>query len=196
MHTLYIELEHIMQSLNVSQTGQILIIVVGALICLDILSGLLKAINEKTVNSSILRQGLYHKTAYILLIATGFILQAAQQYVDLGYTVPIITAICTYIIITEVTSIIENIATIAPELQNAPILKIFDTNKISTENNESAEEKITIPQQPVETVSAVQNIIPDTETTQTVTNTTYDDNIPTAQTDNASTTSLTTSVAQ
>ena len=88
----------------------------GAFMLLDIVTGLIKSFKEKAYTSTIMREGLYHKCGYILCIVFGFLVDYAQSYFDLGVTVPLTLAICTYIILNETGSIIENLASINPDL--------------------------------------------------------------------------------
>lgn len=102
------------------------IIIVAALIIGDIVSGLLAAIATKSIASTKMRNGLWHKSAYILVIAlAGLIEWGASKGVFFGIDVPVLAATCVYIGLTEITSIIENIAIINPELKDTPLLSLF-----------------------------------------------------------------------
>ena len=84
---------------------------------LDIISGLLKATFKKKLNSTCLMTGLYHKTAEILSIVLALIMQVAlADIVYIGFEIPIYDAICGYIILMEVISVIENICEINPQM--------------------------------------------------------------------------------
>lgn len=83
---------------------------------LDIVTGLVKAFKEKDYNSSIMREGLWHKCAYILCIVFIVTVDYAQMYMDLGFDIPLIESVCTYIALNEFGSIIENLAMINPKL--------------------------------------------------------------------------------
>ena len=47
----------------------------------------------------------------------------------MGFSVPIIIPTCVYIVITEVASVLENLAEINPELHDSPILSLFRSSK-------------------------------------------------------------------
>jgi hypothetical protein len=49
----------------------------------------------------------------------------SQEYLDLGFTLPVATAICGYIILMEISSIIENACEINPDLMPQKLIKIF-----------------------------------------------------------------------
>lgn len=79
-------------------------------------TGLVKAIKERNYCSSVMREGLFHKCGSILCVAFATLLDYAQQFLDLGVTVPVTTGICVYIVLMEIGSIIENVCAINPEI--------------------------------------------------------------------------------
>lgn len=84
------------------------------LMCLDVIFGYVGAMRQGTVNSSIMREGLWNKTMELMIIAIGFAAQFCISVFgedNLGFSVdiPISTGICAYLCIYELTSIIENI---------------------------------------------------------------------------------------
>ena len=104
------------------------VIIIGLtaiLIALDYATGLMKAFATRTVSSSKMRAGLYHKAGYAIVIALAFLLEHAQQYVNLGFTVPLITPVCLYIIFAEIVSVLENAVALNPELVHSGIFKVF-----------------------------------------------------------------------
>lgn len=111
---------------------QITVIIAGcALVILDIISGLAKAWATDTISSKAMRSGLWHKSGYAVVMALSVIIDEAQRHIDLGISVPVTTAAGTYIILTEVTSILENAAAINPDLGGGQLAKIFHTDKIN-----------------------------------------------------------------
>jgi len=52
-------------------------------------------------------------------------LQVASQHIDLGYNMPLIPIVCGFIILIEVSSIIENLAEINPEIKGSKLLEFF-----------------------------------------------------------------------
>lgn len=98
-----------------------------ALIVLDYITGIVKAVCKKNLSSSRMREGLWHKCGFVLAICLAWVIECGEQHVTLPFTVPVLVAVCTYIIITEITSIIENLGQINPELQSTKFLDIFDT---------------------------------------------------------------------
>lgn len=100
-----------------------------ALIVIDYLTGIAKAIKNKDLSSEKMRKGLWHKASYLVVIILAEIIEHGQHMVDMGFSVPIIIPACVYIIITELASILENLGEINPELHDSPILALFRSSK-------------------------------------------------------------------
>lgn len=94
-------------------------------VLIDILSGLIKGYIQKDLSSTKLRQGLANKSTYVLVVALAYVCEYAMLYMDLGFTAPLVPLACTYIIVTEIVSIIENVAEINPTLQNSKLFELF-----------------------------------------------------------------------
>lgn len=91
-------------------------VLTGAFILLDLISGLIKAFKEKNYCSTVMRQGLYHKSGSLLCILFGVLVDYSQLYLDLGVNIPVALSICAYICLMEIGSIIENVCAINPEI--------------------------------------------------------------------------------
>lgn len=100
-------------------------VVTGGFIVLDMATGLVKAFKEKSYTSTVMREGLFHKCGSILSIVFGLLVDYAQGFIDLGVTIPVAIAICSYIILMECGSIIENVGKINPEIIPAKIKPYF-----------------------------------------------------------------------
>lgn len=96
-----------------------------AFICLDYITGVLQALATKTFSSTIMREGLFHKVALVLVMLLGVMIDYAQQFADLGASVPVAIAACVYIILMEVGSVIENLCRLNPELMPDKLNAIF-----------------------------------------------------------------------
>ena len=119
-----------------------LLIITLILIGLDIVSGTIAAGVNGTLSSKVARQGLMHKSAYLMCIFLANVLDHAQTFVDLGLDVNLQALACYYIIICETLSIIENIAKINPELRGTKLLQLFiGTHKEDNETQEKGNEK-------------------------------------------------------
>lgn len=94
-------------------------------ICIDMVTGLIKAFKEKAYTSSIMREGLFHKAGSLLVIAFGWFIDYAQTLIDLGVTIPVAVSFCTYIILMEIGSTIENVCKINPEIMPDKLKSYF-----------------------------------------------------------------------
>lgn len=95
------------------------ITVIACLIAIifDIVTGIIKALKEDGLNSTIMRQGFYHKIGELLAVGAGCLFQWGSTKIDLGIKLPLLDIIGIYIILTEIVSILENIGEINPELK-------------------------------------------------------------------------------
>ena len=109
-------------------------IVTACFIALDMITGLIKAFKEKNYTSSVMREGLFHKIGSILCVAFGVLVDYAQNFLDLGVSIPIAVSICAYICLMEIGSIIENVVTINPEIMPEKLKGYFQ--KLSNKDDE------------------------------------------------------------
>lgn len=99
-------------------------IVIGVLILADIATGMVKALYNHDYNSSIMREGAYHKLCEIVVIALSI---GADEYlptVGISLGVALAPVVIAYFALMECTSIIENIGAIYPDAIK-PISKYF-----------------------------------------------------------------------
>ena len=96
-----------------------------AFIVLDFVTGLVKAVATHSFTSTKMREGLFHKVALILCMILGGLVDFAKGYLDLGVSVPVAVAICIYICLMEITSIIENVCKINPEIVPDKLAALF-----------------------------------------------------------------------
>lgn len=114
-----------------------------AIMVLDFVSGYLNANIQKTVQSTKLREGLYHKGGYVCVIVLAQLLELAMRYADLSQIgiasqLPFTIMACLYIILTEICSILENVGEINPEL-GTRIYHIFGLDKLAPKNDNGNE---------------------------------------------------------
>lgn len=100
-------------------------VIVAVTILLDILTGLAKGAAARDIDSAKMRSGLWHKSAYLIVIALAFTLEYGQRFVDMGFAVPLVVPVCVYVIGTETASVLENLVAINPELADNPLLGLF-----------------------------------------------------------------------
>lgn len=98
----------------------------------DYLTGIVKAIMQDSLSSQKMREGLGHKFAYLILITVAYAIDTVSAHVSLGLPVNVFIVTVGGVCLIELTSILENLCEINPELKNKPFLRIFDTKNDST----------------------------------------------------------------
>lgn len=110
------------------------LVITCVLIVMDYLTGLAKSVVNKDIDSTKMRDGLWHKATYVAAIVLAEIIEHGQEAVDLGFTVPLIVPTCVYIVLTETASILENLSQINPELADSPVMQLFRSTKDTAGN--------------------------------------------------------------
>ncbi len=93
----------------------------------DIISGLAAAIINKEVSSSKMRVGLGHKVIMLLFITLALGIEVVSLHVSgLGFDGVTVYAVCLFICVMEVASILENLCKAYPELSDSKLMSIFE----------------------------------------------------------------------
>lgn len=92
----------------------IIIIIAFGFNCLDWITGFINALKDNKVSSKKMREGLFHKLAFICCYVLGVLLNIANTRLHLDIPVNMVYVICTYVVLTETISILENIHKINP----------------------------------------------------------------------------------
>ena len=100
-------------------------IAVTFFIVTDYVTGVAKAIMQNNLSSKKMREGLGHKFAYFTLVLVAWFIDEINLHIDLGLPVSVFVCTVSGICLIELTSILENITEINPELADAPIMQIF-----------------------------------------------------------------------
>lgn len=104
--------------------------IAGVLMLLDVVSGLVKAFANRKYDSGKMRVGLVHKFTELVIIALAFVLEVACEHIaGLPFSGVTVVLTCTYIILMEVGSVMENLIAAYPELADTPLAKLFDQKK-------------------------------------------------------------------
>ena len=91
-------------------------IIPAMFILFDIISGVLKAACEGNLASTLMRKGLFNKLGEILALILGKLVEYASVQYQLGFSIPLYTAIAAYLILMETLSILENISAMNPAM--------------------------------------------------------------------------------
>lgn len=102
----------------------------------DYITGLVKAIMAGNLSSKRMREGLGHKFTYLALILVAYMIDTVGAHVDLGLPMHVYLVTVGGICLIELTSILENITEINPELKDAPFMQVFATTTDSHRHGE------------------------------------------------------------
>lgn len=112
-----------------------ILIVVLVFIVMDVVTGMMKAFMKKELCSTVMRNGLFRKSAFFLAIAFSYACEYGMMYLELGFTMPIVATVGIYICLTETVSILENLGEINPELANKKFMQLFASSKGDEDEN-------------------------------------------------------------
>jgi toxin secretion/phage lysis holin len=103
---------------------------------LDYITGVINAVMHGKLSSTKMREGLGHKFAYLCTFFVAWFIDFEMEHIDIGFHTALTSLVTTGIVLIELSSIIENIGKINPELKNAPFMRIFSQ---STNDKHKAE---------------------------------------------------------
>ena len=116
---------------DLSFTWQPVVLVVVMMV-LDIITGFAGAAKNKSIESGKMREGLWHKAGYCGLVILAFVYEVAAIWMNfevaelgLGISVPqlpAVSAVCVFIVATEIVSIIENLCVLNPNIAKLPVV--------------------------------------------------------------------------
>lgn len=112
-----------------------------AFILLDIISGLIAAVTQRSYQSSIMRAGLYHKLSELFAFIFAVVCDILLPYIGISLPLVISKGTAIYIIVMECGSIIENIGKANPDLAkylHTVFAKVDKPIEEEKENNETS----------------------------------------------------------
>ena len=101
-------------------------------IIIDYTTGVINAALKKSISSRKMREGLGHKATYIILLSVCYTIDTIQLNTELNLPTKLFPIVSCGILLIELTSIIENICEINPELKQANFMYIFEKNNTET----------------------------------------------------------------
>lgn len=97
----------------------------------DLITGVVGALREgEQIKSNKLRDGLFKKMGFIFCYTLGVAINYAESYLTLPFGVDLVPVICSYAIITEVVSIIENISKINSDILPDKLKELIGFNEV------------------------------------------------------------------
>lgn len=103
----------------------------------DYITGVINAIMHGKLSSTKMREGLGHKFAYFCVFFIAWFIDFEMIHIDLGFHSALTPLVTVSIVLIELSSIIENIGKINPELKNAPFMNIFSQNNNQPNHKEN-----------------------------------------------------------
>lgn len=95
----------------------------------DIVTGIICALKNKDVQSSKLRDGLFKKIGFIICYFVAWLVDTEGSLIGFHIDVSILPIVITYVCVTELVSILENICKINPDIMPEKLMEIFHINK-------------------------------------------------------------------
>lgn len=107
------------------------IAVASVMMVLDILTGFAGAAKDKAIQSGKMREGLWHKAGFFGLILLAAVWEVGSVWLNaevsgIGVSVPLLPAVgavCTFVVATEVVSILENLCVLNPAIASLPVVR-------------------------------------------------------------------------
>lgn len=110
---------------SVGAAGWLPYVIVMAFIVVDVVSGVMAAVYEKNLSSTVMREGLLRKAALVLILVVATLIDLGQGVLDLGFNVPFVPLAATYIALMEILSIFENACQMNDQLADSKLGKII-----------------------------------------------------------------------
>lgn len=114
------------------------IVVVVVMMVLDIVSGFAGAAKEGVIESGKMREGLWHKSGFIGLMVLAVMWEVAVLWVNFDAAskgagiiipeLPTVSAVCAFVALIELVSIIENLCVLNPHIAGLPFIKQLKTH--------------------------------------------------------------------
>lgn len=111
------------------------ILAVFVFIIVDYITGVINAVMHGKLSSTKMREGLGHKFAYLCVFFVAWFIDFEMGHIDLGFHTALTPLVTVGIVLIELSSIIENIGKINPELAEAKFMKIFTDYNREDDNN-------------------------------------------------------------
>ena len=103
------------------------VIAACVMMAMDIVTGFAGAVVTGTISSTKMREGIGHKAMLVMLVVLAVLVQTFSLHIgDMGWSIPLIVPVCVYIVVMEVTSVVENCVAAYPDLKDTPLVRLFD----------------------------------------------------------------------
>lgn len=100
---------------------------------LDMVTGIIAGVKNKNIQSSKLRDGLFKKVGFIFCYLLAWLIDTNGDTVGISIGVSLLPIIVLYVVLTEITSIIENICKINTDIVPEKLKELFHLTGGETE---------------------------------------------------------------
>lgn len=129
-----------LQSLGITEQAAWAATAALCFMVLDIISGSIAAVSAKELSSAKAREGLLHKSSFVLVIVMAWLCEFFVMHVpEIGFSVPVVVPACVLIIFTEILSVMENLAKINPDLRGSKLLGLFEQGGVKEMKSDGAQ---------------------------------------------------------
>lgn len=116
--------------------------ITAILIAMDYISGIAAAASRGDLQSSKMREGLWHKLGEVGAILLAYLVAEEGHYIGLPYQIDLlIPAVIIWLSVMEITSILENITILNPDLASDGFLRIFRRTDDTDDTDDSEDNK-------------------------------------------------------
>ena len=102
---------------------------------MDLITGFIGALRLKQIKSGKLRNGVYKKFGFIMCYVLAGLIDRYGKEIGFTLEITLLPIVITYVVITEIVSIIENISRINPDLVPDKLKDIFHLEDIGGDHN-------------------------------------------------------------
>ena len=109
------------------------IVIALIMILADIMAGFITACINSNVQSSKMREGLWHKSFLLIIIMISYILGVGMDHISaFKLDIPTVEIVCGYIVVMELASVLENVQKGWPEFGESTLFKIlYKTSEVN-----------------------------------------------------------------
>ena len=116
--------------------------ITAILIAMDYISGIAAAASRGDLQSSKMREGLWHKLGEVGAILLAYLVAEEGHYIGLPYQIDLlIPSVIIWISVLEITSILENLTLLNPDLASSGFLRIFRRTDDTDDTDDSEDNK-------------------------------------------------------
>lgn len=124
-------IETFVSPLRDNPVAQVAVAAVLILTLIDVVFGLINAVSSHTYDSAKMREGLAHKSVSLGAMLVGVVVDGAiVGGLDLGFSAPVLVAVCAYLCIMELGSLVETFGKLSPDFRGSPVYQLLKSANV------------------------------------------------------------------